>query len=632
MKQPKLSSRTHGPISNLEDYVDSNWWTELFNEYYLKTDGDVVDDIQITRAEVDEFIQIMRLAKEERILDLCCGQGRHTLEFARRGFHRVEGYDYSRYLIKVARKQSKRSGLHVPFDQGDARSLPYETSSFHKVLILGNSFGYFQNINDDLIVLQEAFRVLKGGGSILIDITDGEFIKHNFEKRSWEWIDKDYFVCRERSLSADEQSLISREIVNHAKKGILVDQFYTERLYTKDALKDLLEKAGFMNVVFNKALESTSQRNQDLGMMSRRILVSASVRKVEHAIVPSPRKALNVYVLLGDKTRPDEVKPGGVFDEDDIYTINQLKIALSELEKTGYYRFQYLDNHSLFLSGIEKIAKKKEADLIFNLCDEGYDNDPKRELHIPALLDMLYLPYTGSDPRCLAFCYDKSLVRGIAEELNVPVAKGIVVSPGETNIKWKNSFPAIVKPNIGDGSFGITVKSIVNSNEELNAAIEELRIKFGTHRYILVEQFLNGKEITVGLIGNPHKTYRFFTITEEDFSVLPPDLPHLCGYEAKWLPESPYWKLRSIPANLPQETENFVKQCCLTLMHRLDVLDYARFDWRLDEKGNPYLLEVNPNPGWCWDGHLMKMAALDGLTYPEMLGLILQSAVERHFS
>ncbi|MDD2474138.1 MAG: D-alanine--D-alanine ligase, partial [Methanoculleus sp.] len=79
----------------------------------------------------------------------------------------------------------------------------------------------------------------------------------------------------------------------------------------------------------------------------------------------------------------------------------------------------------------------------------------------------------------------------------------------------------------------------------------------------------------------------------------------------------------------PEKTEKTIVRCCLVLFERLECRDYCRFDWRLDEAGNPKLLEVNPNPGWCWDGHLAKMAKYAGLTYSEMLGRILKAAEER---
>jgi D-alanine-D-alanine ligase len=272
---------------------------------------------------------------------------------------------------------------------------------------------------------------------------------------------------------------------------------------------------------------------------------------------------------------------------------------------------------------------KGKIDFVFNLCDEGFGNDPTRELHVPALLEILGIPYTGAGPQCLAYCYDKSLVRGVAKEMGIPVPEAIFIRPEDTTFELPMNFPVIVKPNFGDSSFGITVRSVCSTIEELSAAIEEIRTKFGYEKPILVEEFLTGKDLTVGIIGNPPDDYIVLPIAEEDYSVLPPGLPPICGYEAKWLPDSPYWKLRSIPADLPDEVEKAIIEDCLQLFQRLGCRDYARFDWRLDAEGRPKLLEVNPNPGWCWDGHLAKMAALQGMSYAEMLLAILQTAERR---
>ena len=213
--------------------------------------------------------------------------------------------------------------------------------------------------------------------------------------------------------------------------------------------------------------------------------------------------------------------------------------------------------------------------------------------------------------------------------MGIPVAEGFFIKPEDSTFEIPFEFPVITKPNFGDSSFGITQRSVANTGEELVNAIVEVREKFGYEKPILVEEFLAGKDFTVGIIGNLPESYVVLPIIEEDYSVLPPDLPRICGYEAKWLPDSPYWNLKSIPANLPDEMEKFVVECCLKLFERLECRDYCRFDWRLDSKGNPKILEVNPNPGWCWDGHMAKMAKIAGLSYPEMLAAILRAAEER---
>jgi len=624
-KKEGNNSHCLGPLTNLEEYVRKDWWKRIFNSYYLKTDGDVVEDKKITSYEVDVFSKILGFIPESRILDLCCGQGRHSIELARRNFENVEGLDRSRYLIQKARTNAKKNGIICKFREGDARKLPYPPDTFDFIMILGNSFGYFEAMNDDFQVLKEAFRTLKPWGKILIDITDGEYLRNNFQERSWEWIDKEYFVCRERSLSLDKQRLISREVITDVNKGVLVDQFYAERLYSKNQILELLEKAGFSEIIFHGIIKPESQRDQDLGMMERRLVISAIVKK-EWTTTKKKAKfsEKNVVVLFGDPNKPDMLKPSTFFDDDDFYTIDQLKAALKEIKG---YNFMYLNDHDILIQDLLKA--KGKIDYIFNLCDEGYYNDPRKELHIPALMEMLKIPYSGSGPQCLAFCYDKSLVRGIAKELEIPVPEAIYIKPEDKIIDLPLYFPAIVKPNFGDSSFGITQRSVVNNGEELLNAITEIREKFGYDKPILIEQFLIGKDLTLGIIGNPPDDYTILPIIEEDYSSLPPYLPKICGYEAKWLPDSPYWNIKSIPAELPEETIQLIESCSLKLFERLECKDYTRFDWRLDSDGNPKLLEVNPNPGWCWDGHLAKMSKFAGYSYKEMLEKIITTVEHR---
>lgn len=618
------SDKTVGPVSNLEHYLRPDWWKRIFNSTYLKTDADVVEDTKITQEEVTLFKSILNLKDGSTLLDLACGQGRHLIELTKHGDYKLFGLDRSRYLIQRGKTICKRQGLSINFKEGDARRLPYSTDTFDVVTILGNSFGYFETSQDDEKILKEVFRILKPEGKLLMDVADGAFLRNNFVPRSWEWIDKKHFVCRERSLASDNERLISREVVTNTEKGVIVDQFYAERLYTKEELSNSIAKVGFKDITFHGNFETDSARDQDLGMMANRFILKASAIK-EWTPKKNTKKTKNVVVLMGDPNLNDIIKPDSKFDTDDFETIDKLKIALSKLKK---YRFTYICNHKMLISDLQKIQQK--TDLVLNLCDEGYGNDAKKELHVPALLEMMNLPYSGSNPQTLAYCYDKSLIRGIATELGVPVADALVITEEVNLFDLNLSFPLIVKPNFGDSSFGITQKSVVNTIEELSDAIIWIREKFGYQSTILVEEFLTGAELSLGIIGNVDN-YTVLPIIEEDYSDLPDDLPKICGYEAKWLQDSPYMKkLKSIPANLEQTVEQEIINNSLRLLQRLDCRDYCRFDWRLNSEGAPKLLEVNPNPGWCWDGHLAKMSCIGKIDYSQMLETILNAAEIRN--
>jgi D-alanine-D-alanine ligase len=614
-----------GPVRDLEAHVPADWWNRIFGSLYLKTDGDVVDDHDITRSEVDRIVETLGLKPEDRVLDLCCGQGRHTLELARRGLKGMEGMDRSHFLIQRARRTARGEGLAVRFREGDARRLPYPADTFDHVLILGNSFGYFETLEDDLTVLKQVARVLKPSCKVLVDIADGDWLRSHYTPRSWEWIDDQLFVCRERSLSGDGGRLVSREVITHVSQGVIADQFYAERLYNAEALSALLRQAGFTDLGAPQAIGTDSKRAEDLGMMARRIVLTARIRKEWAPARRRPREAeRHCVVVMGDPGKPDLIKPDTVFDADDFDTIDRMKEALRGV---AGWRFSYLSDHDTLVRDLARL--KGKADLVLNLCDEGYLNDPRKELHLPALLEAMGLPYTGAGPQCLAYCYDKSLVRGVAKEMGIPVPDAYLVQPEDHAFDITVDFPVLVKPNMGDSSFGITARSICHTASETADAIVGIRSRFGYDKTILVEQYLTGADLTVGIIGNPPSAYTVLPIAEEDYSALPPGLPRICGYEAKWVPDSPYAAIVSRPAVLPEATQNAIVAACVKLAERLECRDYARFDWRLDALGNPKLLEVNPNPGWCWDGHLAKMAEQAGMTYSDMLGAILKAADER---
>ncbi len=614
-----------GPVEDLESYVKADWWRDIFNANYLRTDGDVVEDPDITEAEIDAFLELVDVRRDACILDLCCGQGRHLLELARRGFTNLYGVDRSHYLISRAKRVARQQGFVATFREGDARKLRFRENTFDLVYLAGNSFGYFESAEDDIAVLAELRRLLKPAGQLLIDFTDGDFLRDNFEARSWEWIDKDYFVCRERTLSKDNARLVSREVITHTRKGVVADQFYAERLYNADQIGALLAENGF-DVLEARPMSTVSKRNQDLGMMARRIILTARSDKSAGVGGEEQKRVRQVTVVMGDHRRADTVKPNNTFDSDDFHTINELKKALAQL---AGFEFSYLDNHDELIDKLRSHASG--IDFVFNLCDEGFDNHPTKELHVPALLEMLGIRYSGGNPQCLAYCYDKSLIRGVAMEMDIPVPAAFSVAPEEvTFISMPIDFPVIVKPNYGDSSVGITVDSVCYDVRQLEQAIAKVREATGFDRPVLVEQFLTGKDISVGIIGNPPDSYTVLPVIEEDYSRLPEGLPKICGYEAKWDTESEYFrKVKSIPADLPQPTIDFLNASCIRLFQRVGCQDYARFDWRLDGNNTPRLLEVNPNPGWCWDGHLAKMAELAGLSYPDMLREILGACDER---
>ena len=303
-------------------------------------------------------------------------------------------------------------------------------------------------------------------------------------------------------------------------------------------------------------------------------------------------------------------------------TVERLQAALAELTD---YRFRYLDNHASLYADL----RANRPHFALNFCDEGFNNDPFRELHVPALLEMLDIPYSGAGPACLGLCYNKSLVRGIAQAIDVPVPAETYFNADDLAATIPSVFPALIKPNFGDLSIGIGQDAIVHSWEEAIARLDRLR-KAMPGCPILIQEFLPGPEYSVGIIGNPGQDYRVLPPLEVDYSRLDPALPRLLPYESKWVPTSPYWlQIGYRKARLDEEARRKLVDYANILFERLGCRDYARFDFRADADGEIRLLEVNPNPGWCWDGKLNLMAELAGLRYSEMLRLIIDAAQQR---
>src|SRR5260370_5939737 len=115
------AARTLGPVSDLERHLPTEWWRTLFNSLYLETDGDVVENDRNTEQEIDLLVKSVGLEPNDRILDLCCGQGRHVLELARRGFNNATPLDRPRHLVRLGGKRARPHRRRSPVPEGGAR-------------------------------------------------------------------------------------------------------------------------------------------------------------------------------------------------------------------------------------------------------------------------------------------------------------------------------------------------------------------------------------------------------------------------------------------------------------------------------------------------------------------------------
>jgi D-alanine-D-alanine ligase len=252
--------------------VDPDWWKSLFDELYLVTDARTVGDGEITRREVDLYSALLPLETSDRLLDLCGGQGRHSLEFCRRGYARCTVLDYSGYLVERGKAAVATEDGDVEFIQGDAVATGLPDASFEHVLILGNSIGYLPRKEDDRRIVKEACRLLRPGGWLLVDVADGSEMRRRFNSNAWHAPDDDIIVCRQRELDGD--CIRSREVVLSKRRGLLGDRAYAIRLYLPEELAGMITAAGFRSVRIHRDLPLPKGEG-DRGYMNHRVIVTA---------------------------------------------------------------------------------------------------------------------------------------------------------------------------------------------------------------------------------------------------------------------------------------------------------------------------------------------------------------------
>ena len=249
--------------------VDPDWWKKLFDEVYLITDARSVCDEVLTCREVDVICELLSLDFGHKILDLCGGHGRHTFELYKRGFTNCTLLDYSKKLIDVAETKASENNYSVNFIQCDARSTDLPDGYFDHVIIMGNSLGYIQSPDADSKIIKEAYRILRPGGRLLVDVTDGSVVKNVFNPNSWHEIGEETVVCRHRELRGN--MIQARELVIDKQKGLIRDQTYAIRLYDSESLDVLLQHSGLSKVKIYTNF-SPHPSDGDYGFMNNRMI------------------------------------------------------------------------------------------------------------------------------------------------------------------------------------------------------------------------------------------------------------------------------------------------------------------------------------------------------------------------
>lgn len=280
------------------------------------------------------------------------------------------------------------------------------------------------------------------------------------------------------------------------------------------------------------------------------------------------------------------------------------------------------------LDAFEKL-RALQPDLVFNMAEGLFGSS--REAQIPAILEMLGIPYTGSGPLTLASCLDKCRTKEVLCYHHIATPAFTMMDCGD-ELPAHMDFPLLVKPSVEGSSKGITDSSLVNNQHELHCEIKRIRANYSQSS--LVEEFLSGREFTVAMLGNGVNV-QVFPIVEIDFATLPAGANPIYSYEAKWLwdTEQDPLQIFHCPASLPPLLQRAIEDLCRKAFVCLDCHDWCRIDVRLDSSGHPQIIEVNPLPGVLprpeQNSCFPKAARAAGLSYSEMILSVVDAACVR---
>ncbi len=314
---------------------------------------------------------------------------------------------------------------------------------------------------------------------------------------------------------------------------------------------------------------------------------------------------------------------------------NQIQIDFDDPQTTKL-QIKYLKKLDYKVIHIEADEKayfklyrlRKKIDLVFNLSEGIYGLD--RELQLPAMMEMLQIPYTGSGPLTQGFVLNKAKAKEVLLSYKIPTAKFQLINDENFILNKNLKFPLIVKPVAQGSSAGITNRSVVFNEKDLKKQIKKVIKNF--NQPALVEEFLYGREFSVAMIGNPPI---ILPIIEPNHKLLPKNYLPFDSYEVKWFfEEQGNENYLQCPAKISKRLENKIKDICFQVWKILEVRDWCRIDIKCDKNENPYFLEINSPPGIIppeisKTSYFPLAARAYGWDYLTLLKKIIQTAEKR---
>ena len=272
------------------------------------------------------------------------------------------------------------------------------------------------------------------------------------------------------------------------------------------------------------------------------------------------------------------------------------------------------------LSGIRPSAEEFKPHIIFNLM-EAFADVTTFDQNVVSYLELLHLPYTGCNPRGLILARDKALSKKLLAYHRIPVPEFTVIRPGrKPALRKRLTFPLIVKSLFFEASAGISQASVVENAEQLTRRVTFIHEKLGTAA--IVEQFIDGRELYVGVVGN--ERLDVFPPWEMSFDKMPENRWKIATERVKW--STQYQKKHGImtdKARLDATLIDRIQRIAKRSYRALDLSGYARIDVRMDDDDRMYVLEANPNPNLAYGEDFAESAEVSGMPYERLLDRII---------
>lgn len=355
---------------------------------------------------------------------------------------------------------------------------------------------------------------------------------------------------------------------------------------------------------------------------------------------------LRIAILHNLKTYAPSLNghaPPDAFDELD--SEKNVAAYSAALREAGHHVVAWEGNADLVVR-----LREHPVDICFNTC-EGFRGD-SREAQVPALLEMLGVPYSGGKVMCLANTLDKAATKRILRASGLPTPRFQEFTHPGLPLDPALRFPLFVKPNREGTGIGIAVKSRVESEAELRERVAYLIDAY--RQTVLVEEYISGRDVTCGLVGNldtlaagqtipglcglplssggglDWNGVHLFPISEVDYSVYPSGTEPFYSHKLKVDLADDYQYF--CPAPLPESLAAEVRRLTIETARVTQCLDFARVDFRLnaDEGDRPYILEINALPGITPISDLTLCALAEGWAYPDLINAVMDSAIARH--